>query len=110
VTSSAAARSTAIDVIYQHNENRVIAFTRSSPGQQLLIMASLNDTPFNQGYVIGTDSWRLPAGGWQEIFNSDATIYGGANVGNGGATLQASGGQISAVIPARGFVVLAKLS
>ncbi len=110
VTSSAAARSTAIDVIYQHNENRVIAFTRSSPGQQLLIMASLNDTPFNQGYLIGTDSWRLPAGGWQEIFNSDATIYGGANVGNGGATLQASGGQISAVIPARGFVVLAKLS
>jgi len=32
-TGSAAARSTAIDVIYQHNDNRVIAFTRSSPGQ-----------------------------------------------------------------------------
>jgi 1,4-alpha-glucan branching enzyme len=108
-TGSAAARSTAIDVIYQHNDNRVIAFTRSSPGQQLLIMASLNDTPFNQGYLIGTDSWRLPAGGWQEIFNSDATVYGGANVGNGGATLQASGGQINANIPARGFVVLAKV-
>jgi 1,4-alpha-glucan branching enzyme len=109
VTGSAAARSTALDVIYQHDDNRVIAFTRGSPGQQLLIMASLNDTPFEQGYLIGTDSWRLPAGGWQEIFNSDATVYGGANVGNGGATLQASGGQINAIIPARGFVVLAKV-
>ncbi len=110
VTAKPAARSSALDVIYRHNDNRVIAFTRSAPGQQLLILASLNDVPFDQGYLIGTDSWRLPAGGWQEIFNSDAAIYGGDNVGNGGATLQVNNGQISAVIPAHGFVVFEKVS
>ena len=110
VKSKAAARSTALDVIYTHNDNRVIAFTRSDPSPQLLVVASLNDGAFAQGYVIGTDSWRLPSGGWQEIFNSDAAIYGGDNVGNGGATLQVNNGQINAVLPAHGFVVFEKVS
>jgi 1,4-alpha-glucan branching enzyme len=73
-------------------------------------LASLNDTAFSNGYVVGTDSWRLAAGGWQEIFNSDAAVYGGANVGNGGATLPVNNGQINAVIPAHGFVVFQKVS
>jgi 1,4-alpha-glucan branching enzyme len=110
VTNHAAARSRALDVIYTHDDNRVIAFTRSTPNQELLVLASLNDAPFASGYVIGTDASRLPAGGWLEIFNSDAAIYGGDNVGNGGATLQVNGGQINAVIPAHGFVVLEKTS
>ncbi len=110
VESQPAARSRALDVIYQHNDNRVIAFTRSSLSQQLLVLASLSDAPFDHGYVFGTDSSRLPAGGWQEVFNSDAAVYGGANVGNSGATLQANGGVINAVIPAHGFVVLRKAS
>jgi 1,4-alpha-glucan branching enzyme len=110
VTSSPAARSRSIDVIYQHNGNRVIAFTRSFPSQQLLVLASLNDAPFNNGYVLSTDSARLPAGGWRETFNSDAAVYGGDNVGNGGATVPVNNGQINAVIPAHGFVVLEKLS
>ena len=110
VTAKRAARSQAIDVIYRHNDNRVIALTRGSPGQQLLILASLNDVSFDQGYFVATDSWRLPAGGWQEVFNSDAAIYGGDNVGNSGATLQVNNGQMNAVIPARGFVVFEKVS
>jgi 1,4-alpha-glucan branching enzyme len=110
VTSRPAARSRALDVIHTHNDNRVIAFTRSNPNQQLLILASLNDTAFDHGYVVGTDPGRLPSGGWQEIFNSDAIIYGGDNVGNIGATLQVSGGQINAVIPAHGFVVFEKVN
>jgi 1,4-alpha-glucan branching enzyme len=110
VTSKPSARSTAIDVIYRHNDNRVIAFTRSSPSPQLLVLASLNDSAFDHGYVIGTDSWRLPSGGWREIFNSDAAIYRGDNVGNGGATLPVTNGQINAVIPAHGFVVFEKVS
>jgi 1,4-alpha-glucan branching enzyme len=88
----------------------VIALTRSSPSQQLLVLASLNDAPFDQGYFIATDSGRLPAGGWEEVFNSDAAIYGGDGVGNAGATLQVNDGQIDAVIPAHGFVVLEKVS
>jgi 1,4-alpha-glucan branching enzyme len=108
-TSSPAARSRTLDVIHIHNDNRVIAFTRSSPSQHLLVLASLNDAPFDHGYQIGTDSWRLPAGGWQETFNSDAAIYGGDNVGNSSTTLQVESGQINAVIPAHGFVVLQKI-
>jgi 1,4-alpha-glucan branching enzyme len=68
------------------------------------------NAPFDQGYFIGTDSSQLPADGWQEIFNSDAAIYGGDNVGNNSATLQANGGQINAVIPAHGFIVLQRVS
>jgi 1,4-alpha-glucan branching enzyme len=110
VTTSPAARSHAIDVIYQHNDNRIIAFLRSSPSQQLLVLASLNDAPFAQGYIVNTDPSRLPAGGWRETFNSDAAVYGGDNVGNSGATLQVSGGQVNTIIPAHGFVVLEKAS
>jgi 1,4-alpha-glucan branching enzyme len=110
LTSNPAARSRTLDVIYRHNNHRVIAFTRSTPDQQLLILASLNDAAFDHGYVVGTDSGRLKGGGWREIFNSDAAIYGGENVGNGSATLQVSGGQINAVIPAHGFVVFEKVN
>ena len=110
VLGNSAARSDALDVIYTHNDNRVIAFTRTAPGENLLVLASLNDSPFGSGYGIATDPSRLPAGGWQEAFNSDATIYGGANVGNGGAVLPVNNGQMNAIIPAHGFVVFEKVS
>jgi 1,4-alpha-glucan branching enzyme len=109
VIGSSAARSRALDVIYTHNDNRVIAFTRTALTQELLVIASLNDSAFDHGYVIATDTWRLAAGGWQEIFNSDASIYGGDNVGNSGATLQVTGGQLNAIVPANGFVVFQKV-
>ncbi len=110
VLANPAARSNSIDVIYRHNDNRVIAFTRTAPKQNLLVVGSLNDTPFVSGYVIATDASRLPAAGWQEVFNSDATVYGGANIGNRGAVLSATSGQVNTVIPAHGFIVLAKVS
>ncbi|MGO8816918.1 MAG: alpha-amylase family glycosyl hydrolase [Terriglobia bacterium] len=109
VIGNPAARSRTIDVVHSNNDNRVIAFTRAASGQTLLVLASLNDTPFPNGYVIGTDTARLPAGGWKEVFNSDAAVYGGANIGNGGGVLQVSSGQINAVIPAHGFVILEKV-
>jgi 1,4-alpha-glucan branching enzyme len=110
VLGNSAARSIALDVIYTHNDNRIIAFTRTAPGEMLLVLASLNDSPFGSGYGIATDPSKLPPGGWQEVFNSDATIYGGANVGNGGAVLPVNNGQINAIIPAHGFVVFQKVS
>ena len=109
VSSTAAARSSSLDVIYTHNDNRVIAFTRSDPNPALLVLASLNDSPFAQGYFIATDYSRLPTGGWREVFNSDSASYGGDNVGNFGATLPVNNGQIDAVIPAHGFVVFEKV-
>jgi len=110
VIANPAARSRILDVIYIHNDNRVIAFTRAASGQTLLVLASLNDTAFPNGYVIGTDPSRLPAGGWQEVFNSDSPAYGGADVGNRGSILEAANGQINAIIPAHGFVALRKVS
>lgn len=110
VLNNAAARSNTLDVIYTHNENRVIAFTRSGEGQELLVLASLNDFPFANGYFFATDSLNLPSGGWKEVFNSDAAIYGGANIGNSGAVLSVSNGQINANIPAHGFAVFQKVS
>ncbi len=109
VLGNLAARSNALDVIYTHNDNRVIAFTRTAPSENLLVLASLNDSAFASGYAVATDASRLPAGNWREVFNSDAAIYGGANVGNGGALLSVNNGQIYAIIPAHGFVVFEKV-
>ncbi|HKE20777.1 MAG TPA: alpha-amylase family glycosyl hydrolase [Bryobacteraceae bacterium] len=110
VRANPAARSRMIDVVYCHNANRVIVFTRTASNEELLILGSLNDNAFSNGYVISTDPSRLATGGWQEVFNSDALVYGGSDVGNGGAVLQATNGQINAVIPAHGFVVFKKVS
>jgi 1,4-alpha-glucan branching enzyme len=110
VTANPATRSRSIDVICLHNDNRVIAFTRSAPSQSLLVIGSLNDSAFSNGYVISANAGSLPAGGWKEVFNSDASAFGGSNVGNGSAVLKVYNGQINAVIPAHGFVVFQKVS
>jgi 1,4-alpha-glucan branching enzyme len=66
----------------------------------------LNNHPFGSGYTI--ENSRLGDGQWREIFNSDAQIYGGDNVGNFGEMIPSLNGHIPVVIPANGFVVLQK--
>ena len=56
---------------FRLNRSRVIAFKRWLGHEQVLIIASLNNTPFDH-YTIYCDSYRLPTGGWKEIFNSDS--------------------------------------
>ena len=56
------ARSQDIDIIHALGENRVIAFTRTSGVDQLLVVASLRNQPFLDGYVIQTDPSRLSTG------------------------------------------------
>jgi 1,4-alpha-glucan branching enzyme len=58
--------------------------------------------------VIQTDPARLPDGSWREVFNSDAAIYGGANIGNYGADVPVSGGRFQARVPANGVLVFRK--
>jgi len=103
-----AVRSHQIDVVHAHDANRVIAFTRREATSDVLVVASLNNQPFDR-YVIATGADRLPAGGWKETFNSDAAFYGGNGVGNFGATIPASDGRIELRLPARGFVVLQRV-
>jgi 1,4-alpha-glucan branching enzyme len=60
--------------------NSVFAFERRAEGHPPVVAIS-NMTPVpRHGYRIG-----VPEGGpWREILNTDAGIYGGSNVGNGG--------------------------
>jgi 1,4-alpha-glucan branching enzyme len=97
-----------IDILHQSNDNRVVAFKRWIGDEQVIILASFNNTTFSNGYVIQKDSMAIPDAGWREVFNSDAAIYGGQNVGNSGATISSRASQFAANIPANGFVVFVK--
>jgi 1,4-alpha-glucan branching enzyme len=103
-----AARSRAIDVIHANPDGRVIAFTRRSGTDELLVVASFANAAYRNGYVVQTDDARLPSGHWRECFNSDAEVYGGSGVGNFGAAVPVSGGRFRAIVPACGLVVFRK--
>lgn len=97
-------RSPEIDVVFVHNEHRLIAFHRWGAGENFLIVASLNNRSFdNPGYFFEID--RIPVGRWREIFNSDAAAFGGANVGNCGGSIFNSPGAFDCVVPANGLAV-----
>jgi 1,4-alpha-glucan branching enzyme len=104
---SAALQTGKLKVFYVHDANRVIGFRRWKEGEDLLILASLANRPYAQGYAIRSDF--LPSGIWQEIFNSDSIWYGGQNVGNRGGLVASKEGSLLAVLPACGFVVLEKI-
>ncbi|HEV8291746.1 MAG TPA: alpha-amylase family glycosyl hydrolase, partial [Tepidisphaeraceae bacterium] len=104
----ASVRTHNIDILHQSNNDRVIAFKRWTGDQQVVILASFNNTAFSNGYIIQKDSLGIPDVGWTEVFNSDADIYGGQNIGNFGATIPSRGGRFAANIPASGFVVFMK--
>jgi 1,4-alpha-glucan branching enzyme len=101
-------RSDNIDIIHQSNSNRVIAFKRWSGEEEVIIVASLNNTAFAYGYVIQKDWLAIPNARWKEVFNSDAAVYGGQNAGNGGGIIHSYQGNLNVVIPANGFVVFVK--
>ena len=86
------------------NDNRVIAFHRWSSDGEVLVAGNLGNVAFASGYWIHSD--RIGDAGWTEIFNSDAAVYGGSNVGNAGAMLIGSNGALNVIIPAAGLVVL----
>jgi 1,4-alpha-glucan branching enzyme len=101
-------RSRNIDILHQHNANRVIAFKRWSADEEVLIVGSFNNSAFRHGYVIEKDRLAIPDAGWKEIFNSDAAVYGGQNIGNGGSIIFSAQGRINVVIPSNGFLVFVK--
>ena len=79
VLSNPAARSTSIDVIYRHNDNRVIAFTRSAPTQNLLIIASLSDSPLppslqrTRRALSSEHIWAQPLPPWESALPTSGT-------------------------------------
>lgn len=97
-----------IDILHRSNPNRVIALKRWQGQEQVIIVASFNNAPFADGYVIEKDLPGIPNAGWKEVFNSDAAVYGGQNIGNGGAVIPSSQGRLNVVIPASGLLVFVK--
>jgi 1,4-alpha-glucan branching enzyme len=69
------------------NENSVFAFLRraKNPDDTLAVVANFTPVPRPQ-YRVG-----VPYGGlWRELLNSDAGLYGGGDIGNGGAVMAQS--------------------
>jgi 1,4-alpha-glucan branching enzyme len=61
--------------------NSVISFVRRGTGDEVIVVA-LNFTPVPRlNYRIGVPG----PGVWAEVLNTDAGMYGGSNVGNGGS-------------------------
>jgi 1,4-alpha-glucan branching enzyme len=89
-------------------ENSVISFVRRAQNGDFAVIV-VNFTPVpRRGYRIG-----VPAGGvYREVLNSDADVYGGSNMGNGGrlSTLdEPSHGYPNAMtltVPPLGFLLL----
>jgi len=101
-------RSSAIDVLHVHDANRMLAWRRWGESDDFLVLASLNNHAYRNGYDVRNS--RLADGDWKEVFNSDLTKYGGDNIGNFGATaIPSRGGVLHAVIPANGFIVLKRV-
>ena len=93
-----------IDVVYTDNAHRLIAFRRWSATGEFLVLGSLNNRPFDApGYRFVSPG--IHRGAWREIFNSDAHTYGGAGVGNAGASILAADGSFTCVMPANGILV-----
>ena len=67
-------------VVGDDREQSIFAFLRFGDANTPPVLAVCNFTPIPRyGYRIGA-----PTGEWNEIFNSDAACFGGANIGNAG--------------------------
>jgi len=96
-------------VVLDDADNSVFAWLRFGPEGAKPALVVCNFTPVaRQGYRLGVPQ----GGGWQEVFNSDAGIYGGANTGNGGRVQAWDEGShgldasLSLTLPALGTLVL----
>ena len=80
-------------LVVDDHTNSVYAYCRQAEAGTAAVIAVCNFTPVpRERYRLGVPH----GGGWQEILNTDAGIYGGGNLGNGGwvqATAAPSHGQ-----------------
>ena len=75
-----------INRIFTHNGDRVMAYERKGGNEDYVVVSNFSDQT-RHGYKV-----NLPPGKWQEVMNSDAGIYGGGNVGNGGTVVDGNSG------------------
>jgi 1,4-alpha-glucan branching enzyme len=65
-------------------EHSLVSFVRRARDPEDFLVFVCNFTPVpRQGYRVG-----VPRGGWyREVFNTDAELYGGTNLGNAGGAM-----------------------
>lgn len=103
-----AIRSQNIEIAYCHDANRVLCFRRSNSGESYLVLANLSNHPYKApGYDLFSDHFGDET--WREVFNSDAGVYGGNNIGNSGAEIRCGAGRLSCILPANGLIVLERV-
>ena len=100
---SSAFLSPSVEVVCTHNQDRVLVFRRWWGEEEVLVAASLNSRAFDEGYPVSHPS--LTGKNWLEVLNSDADIYGGANVINQDS-LASPEGELKLRLPAAGVSVL----
>jgi 1,4-alpha-glucan branching enzyme len=89
-------------------DNSVFAWLRRGGGDTVLVVANLTPEP-RYAYRIGV----IAAGEWRELLNTDASVYGGSGVGNGGHVAAEPVGthgrahSLSLILPPLGVLVLA---
>jgi 1,4-alpha-glucan branching enzyme len=96
-------------VDYKDWEKSVIAFLRkgSDPQDRTLVVCNFTPVP-RLKYLVGVPE----AGTWKEVFNSDAAVYGGSNMGNAGCVVsvnRASCGKpqsLELTLPPLGVIIL----
>jgi 1,4-alpha-glucan branching enzyme len=91
------------------SEHSVVSFIRRSRDRQEFVVLVLNFTPIaRDGYRIGVPA----AGAYVELINSDAEVYGGSNVGNGGTVFtepipaHGHGNSLRLILPPLGCLLL----
>jgi 1,4-alpha-glucan branching enzyme len=95
-------RSTNIDILYTHDANRLLAFRRWDGPEDFLVVASLSNRNFTDGYEIRNSS--IVDGDWREVLNSDASSFGGGDLGNPDG-VRSAGGRFSPRLPANSVLV-----
>jgi hypothetical protein len=88
-----------------HNADRLLVFHRWKGPEHYLVIATLSDTGWPEGYDILLPQGSLPR--WREIFSSDAPHFGGDGVAN--TALAATDGVLRVNLPARGLIVLRQM-
>ena len=100
-------RSPFVDIVKIHNRNRILGYRRWLGDDEFLVLASLNNNAFPDGYVFGHRNLKGKV--WSEILSSDWAEYGGAGTANPGV-LSSEDGNLNVRLPANGILVLARMN
>lgn len=104
--SSVALRAGSVNILHAHDANRVLAFRRTAGDDDVIVVASLSNSAFIDGYWL--DSGAIPDGAWTTALNSDAAAYGGGGICNPLA-LTSAGGRLNMRLPANSLQILRRL-